>query len=57
MTLRRAQVIVILFSVWILAAILPVARFMPTNADEAKQRLVQSYGLLTAYPEFGRPEG
>lgn len=46
MTLRRAQVIVILFSVWILAAILPAARFVQPNADEARQRPNQSYGVL-----------
>ena len=42
MTLRRGQIIIVLFSVWILAIILPNLRFAPGNWEAMHQRLGQS---------------
>ena len=41
MTLRRGQIIIVLFSFWLLAIILPNVRFAPGNWEALKQRLTE----------------
>jgi len=41
MILRRGQIIIVLFSVWILAIILPKVRFAPANWEGLRQRLME----------------
>lgn len=42
MTLRRGQIIIVLFSLWILAIILPNVRFAPGNWGAMQHRLKES---------------
>ena len=48
MTLRRGQIVIILFSVWVLAVILPNVRFAPGNWKALKQRMTDRPPSLEA---------
>jgi hypothetical protein len=49
MTLQRGQILIVLFSVWILAVILPNVHFAPGNWDTLKSRLTEKPPSVEAF--------